>query len=242
MTHESVWYSRPRKYGKGSRECRVCSHRAGLIRKYGMNICRQCFREKSTDIGFTKDEYTVPLASTSERKLDIGFVKEPNVGKDTRCQWSHILYLEGRSNPAADTHSKTWLDFGRSPLDEDEYGFDTAITMNRTWVSHVLSKALGDTQSTTKKASFTKPPNERLLVSHGIFIMRRFASVAAWTQKREQLAERLAERLALSAGVCVAGIPRNALNDTGMKLFLSQTRASVIREATLFEMLHQGIQ
>ncbi|KAJ5769845.1 uncharacterized protein N7511_001896 [Penicillium nucicola] len=54
MTHDSVWYSRPRKYGKGSRECRVCTHRAGLIRKYGMNICRQCFREKSTDIGFTK--------------------------------------------------------------------------------------------------------------------------------------------------------------------------------------------
>ena len=33
---------------------RVCTHKAGLIRKYGLNICRQCFREKSTDIGFTK--------------------------------------------------------------------------------------------------------------------------------------------------------------------------------------------
>ncbi|KAJ0420195.1 ribosomal protein S14p/S29e-domain-containing protein [Aspergillus carlsbadensis] len=54
MTHESVWYSRPRKYGKGSRQCRVCSHRAGLIRKYGMDICRQCFREKASDIGFYK--------------------------------------------------------------------------------------------------------------------------------------------------------------------------------------------
>ncbi|OJJ82804.1 ribosomal protein S14 [Aspergillus campestris IBT 28561] len=54
MTHESVWYSRPRKYGKGSRGCRVCSNRGGLIRKYGMNICRQCFREKATDIGFNK--------------------------------------------------------------------------------------------------------------------------------------------------------------------------------------------
>ncbi|EAW06900.1 40S ribosomal protein uS14 [Aspergillus clavatus NRRL 1] len=54
MTHESVWYSRPRKFGKGSRECRVCAHRAGLIRKYGMNICRQCFREKAQDIGFYK--------------------------------------------------------------------------------------------------------------------------------------------------------------------------------------------
>jgi len=33
---------------------RVCTHKAGLIRKYGLNICRQCFREKSTDIGFIK--------------------------------------------------------------------------------------------------------------------------------------------------------------------------------------------
>ncbi|KAL3411653.1 40S ribosomal protein S29 [Aspergillus fumigatus] len=46
MTHESVWYSRPRN--------RVCAHRAGLIRKYGMDICRQCFREKAQDIGFYK--------------------------------------------------------------------------------------------------------------------------------------------------------------------------------------------
>ena len=33
---------------------RVCTHRAGLIRKYGLNICRQCFREKSDDLGFVK--------------------------------------------------------------------------------------------------------------------------------------------------------------------------------------------
>lgn len=33
---------------------RVCAHRAGLIRKYGLNICRQCFREKADDIGFKK--------------------------------------------------------------------------------------------------------------------------------------------------------------------------------------------
>ncbi|OQE79830.1 hypothetical protein PENNAL_c0049G07800 [Penicillium nalgiovense] len=70
MTHESVWYSRPRKYGKGSRECRVCSHRAGLIRKYGMNICRQCFREKSTDIGFTK-----PVVLLLRAKYTIGLEK-----------------------------------------------------------------------------------------------------------------------------------------------------------------------
>lgn len=33
---------------------RVCAHKAGLIRKYGLNICRQCFRERATDIGFFK--------------------------------------------------------------------------------------------------------------------------------------------------------------------------------------------
>ncbi|KAJ5050584.1 uncharacterized protein L3040_002461 [Drepanopeziza brunnea f. sp. 'multigermtubi'] len=54
MSHESVWNSRPRTYGKGARACRVCTHKAGLIRKYGLNICRQCFREKAHDIGFVK--------------------------------------------------------------------------------------------------------------------------------------------------------------------------------------------
>ena len=42
------------KYGKGSRQCRICGARQGLIRKYGLNICRRCFREKATDIGFQK--------------------------------------------------------------------------------------------------------------------------------------------------------------------------------------------
>ncbi|KAI9149193.1 40S ribosomal protein S29 [Paramyrothecium foliicola] len=54
MSHESVWNSRPRSYGKGSRSCRICKHTAGLIRKYELNICRQCFREKAKDIGFNK--------------------------------------------------------------------------------------------------------------------------------------------------------------------------------------------
>ncbi|KAG7130708.1 40S ribosomal protein S29 like [Verticillium longisporum] len=54
MSHESVWNSRPRSYGKGSRSCRVCKHSAGLIRKYDLNLCRQCFREKAKDIGFNK--------------------------------------------------------------------------------------------------------------------------------------------------------------------------------------------
>ncbi|GLB36561.1 putative ribosomal protein S14 [Lyophyllum shimeji] len=55
MTHDAVWFSRPRKFGKGSRQCRLCAHQAGLIRKYGLDLCRQCFREKSSAIGFTKN-------------------------------------------------------------------------------------------------------------------------------------------------------------------------------------------
>ena len=66
MGHEAVWFSRPRTYGKGSRQwftysrsqrlicSRVCAHKQGLIRKYGLMICRQCFRERSADIGFQK--------------------------------------------------------------------------------------------------------------------------------------------------------------------------------------------
>ncbi|BGP34176.1 40S ribosomal protein S29 [Rhodotorula toruloides] len=30
-------------------------HQAGLIRKYGLNICRQCFRERADVIGFAKN-------------------------------------------------------------------------------------------------------------------------------------------------------------------------------------------
>lgn len=33
---------------------RLCAHQAGLIRKYGLDLCRQCFRENSAAIGFVK--------------------------------------------------------------------------------------------------------------------------------------------------------------------------------------------
>ncbi|ESZ94549.1 serine/threonine-protein kinase Sgk2 [Sclerotinia borealis F-4128] len=50
--------------------------------------------------------------SVSTRKLDIGFVN--NTKKDTTCHWSQILIPgELKSNPAADTHSHSWLDLGR---------------------------------------------------------------------------------------------------------------------------------
>ncbi|KAK3924672.1 40S ribosomal protein S29, partial [Frankliniella fusca] len=33
---------------------RSCANQHGLIRKYGLNLCRQCFREYANDIGFKK--------------------------------------------------------------------------------------------------------------------------------------------------------------------------------------------
>ena len=33
---------------------RVCGNQWGIIRKYGINICRQCFREYAKDMGFQK--------------------------------------------------------------------------------------------------------------------------------------------------------------------------------------------
>jgi hypothetical protein len=52
--------------------------------------------------------------STAERKLDIGFVDDPNANEDSTCHWSRILVPgELKSNPSFDTVTKTWLDLAR---------------------------------------------------------------------------------------------------------------------------------
>jgi len=35
-------------------ECRRCSRKQGLVGKYDINLCRQCFREVARDMGFRK--------------------------------------------------------------------------------------------------------------------------------------------------------------------------------------------
>ncbi len=49
-----VYNTRPHKFGPGSRVCRVCGNGHAIVRKYSLNICRQCFRENANDIGFKK--------------------------------------------------------------------------------------------------------------------------------------------------------------------------------------------
>jgi hypothetical protein len=52
--------------------------------------------------------------SVGKRKLDIGFVNDPEAQTDTRCHWSRILVPgELKSNPSADKAAEAWLDLGR---------------------------------------------------------------------------------------------------------------------------------
>ncbi len=43
-----------RQKGKGRRKCIRCGTTKGLIRKYGLYICRRCLREIGEEIGFRK--------------------------------------------------------------------------------------------------------------------------------------------------------------------------------------------
>jgi small subunit ribosomal protein S14 len=41
-----------RKVGRGTRQCRRCGQHDAHIRKYGLHLCRACFRDIATKIGF----------------------------------------------------------------------------------------------------------------------------------------------------------------------------------------------
>ncbi|MEO2240699.1 MAG: 30S ribosomal protein S14 [Euryarchaeota archaeon] len=43
-----------REFGKGARRCRRCGDTHGVIQKYGILLCRQCFREVAEKMGFKK--------------------------------------------------------------------------------------------------------------------------------------------------------------------------------------------
>lgn len=81
--------------------------------------------------------------STAERKLDVGFVNDPNANMYSRCHWSKI-YVPGeiKSNRLADIASKAWLDLGRYAREvlAAQYnrrfvlGFTLCGSMMRLWV------------------------------------------------------------------------------------------------------------
>ena len=42
-----------KKFGR-SVGCRRCGRKRGMIRRYGLRLCRQCFRELAPQLGFKK--------------------------------------------------------------------------------------------------------------------------------------------------------------------------------------------
>ncbi|MEW6295417.1 MAG: 30S ribosomal protein S14 [Candidatus Diapherotrites archaeon] len=34
--------------------CKICGNNPGMIRKYGLNICRRCFKDYAEKLGFRK--------------------------------------------------------------------------------------------------------------------------------------------------------------------------------------------
>ncbi|KAG5746976.1 hypothetical protein H9Q70_010347 [Fusarium xylarioides] len=81
--------------------------------------------------------------SVGKRKMDIGFMKDPQAGKDSRCHWSQILVPgELKSNPSADKASEAWLDLGRyarevlAAKDTRRFvlGFTLCGSLMRVWV------------------------------------------------------------------------------------------------------------
>jgi len=43
-----------RKFGTATKKCERCGRIGAHIGSYGINMCRQCFRETAVDLGFKK--------------------------------------------------------------------------------------------------------------------------------------------------------------------------------------------
>ncbi len=45
---------RDRKFGESVNKCKICGRTHAHISKYGLHLCRQCFRLKALKLGFKK--------------------------------------------------------------------------------------------------------------------------------------------------------------------------------------------
>jgi small subunit ribosomal protein S14 len=43
-----------RKFGETTKKCIRCGRTGAHVSKYGINLCRQCFRDTAKDLGFKK--------------------------------------------------------------------------------------------------------------------------------------------------------------------------------------------
>lgn len=51
-----IKHNAPKKriFGKSFRRCKLCGRIGGHIRKYNLNLCRQCYRLNAKELGFKK--------------------------------------------------------------------------------------------------------------------------------------------------------------------------------------------
>ncbi|WP_298669569.1 30S ribosomal protein S14 [uncultured Methanofollis sp.] len=43
-----------KKFGRGANKCQICGRKQGLVSRYNIMFCRQCFREWASKMGFKK--------------------------------------------------------------------------------------------------------------------------------------------------------------------------------------------
>lgn len=42
------------RFGRGANMCERCGRQRGMVRRYSIYLCRQCFREVAPELGFKK--------------------------------------------------------------------------------------------------------------------------------------------------------------------------------------------
>ncbi len=52
--YEKYNVPKERSCGKAKKKCRRCGRSSAHIDKYGLNLCRTCFKQIATNIGFKK--------------------------------------------------------------------------------------------------------------------------------------------------------------------------------------------
>jgi ribosomal protein S14 len=51
IKHNSI---KERKFGANTKKCKMCGNPHAHVGKYGLDLCRKCFRQLATGLGFKK--------------------------------------------------------------------------------------------------------------------------------------------------------------------------------------------
>lgn len=92
---------------------RVCGNGGGIIRKYGLDICRQCFREKADAIGFVKVGLFWNFEALLVQPLTISHLcrcaKRPHGAPRPRARWTCLRVASSRGKACRRKEALTYL-------------------------------------------------------------------------------------------------------------------------------------